>query len=62
MKLGSDVRTFDGETVIERTQLPNGILKIALTKPGHDDDRDSGFRHTYRIGKASFSIKKGIQI
>lgn len=60
-KLSADGRTFDGETVIERIELPDGILKIVTTKPGKDDNRDSTFRHVYLIGKKSFSIKKEVK-
>ena len=60
-KLSADGRTFDGETVIERIELPDGILKIVTTKTGKDDNRDSTFRHVYLIGKKSFSIKKEVK-
>jgi len=61
-KLSAEGRTFDGESVVERTKLPGGVLKIVTTKPGKDDNRDATFRHTYLIGKAAFSIKKEVRI
>jgi hypothetical protein len=62
VKLSADGRIFDGESVVERTKLPGGVLKIVTTKPGKDNNRDATFRHTYLIGKAAFSIKKEVRI
>lgn len=59
--LSEDGRTFDSETVTERTKLPDGTLKIVTTKNGKDDDRNATFRHTYLIGRSVFSIKKEVR-
>jgi hypothetical protein len=60
--LSSDGKTFDGETVIERTKLPDGTLRIVTSKPGKDDDRPATLRHTYLVGKKTFSIKKEVKL
>lgn len=61
VRLRRDGRTFDGETVIERTELEGGIVKIVTTKEGKDDNRDATVRHTYLIGRNSFSITKEVR-
>lgn len=61
VKLSSDGKTFDGENVIERTKLADGILRVVTSIKGKDDDRDATFRHTYLIGKKSFSIRKDVR-
>lgn len=61
VKLSSDGGTFDGERVVERTKLPDGVLRIVTTKPGKDDDRSATFRHTYLINKTAFSIRKDVR-
>jgi hypothetical protein len=47
--------------VVEKTFLPNDILKIVTQKEGMDNDKKAIFRHTYLIGKTSFSIKKEVK-
>ncbi len=61
VKLSLDGRTFNGEAVIESTRLPGGILRVVTTAPGKDDNRDATFRHTYLIGKKTFSIRKEVR-
>lgn len=61
VKLSLDGRTFDGESVIERTKLSGGILRVVTTGRGKDDNRDAVFRHTYLIGKKTFSIRKEVK-
>jgi hypothetical protein len=61
VKLSPDGRTLDGENVIERKKLANGVLRIVTVKAGKDDNRDAVFRHTYLISKSSFSIKKEVR-
>lgn len=60
--LSADGRTFDGEAVIERTKLPDGTLRIVTSKAGKDDNRDATFKHTYLIGKKSFSLRKEVKL
>ncbi len=59
--LSPDGRTYDGETVIEKTKLNGGILKIVTTQPGTDNDKKAFFRYTYLIASSSFSIKKEVR-
>ena len=61
VKLSADGKTFDGEMVVERINLPDGSLRIVTTKPGKDDNRDATFKHTYLIGKKSFSLRKDVK-
>ncbi|CAN5503236.1 hypothetical protein BH10ACI2_BH10ACI2_20660 [soil metagenome] len=61
VKLSPDGSVFDGENVVERVPLPDGVLKIVTTKSGKDDRRDSTFRHTYLISKSSFSMRKEVK-
>lgn len=62
VKLSPDGGSFDGETVIERTKLSNGVLRIVTSKPGKDDGRDATFRHTYLISRSSFSFRKEVKL
>ncbi|HRI03643.1 MAG TPA: hypothetical protein PLL77_07865 [Pyrinomonadaceae bacterium] len=62
VRLSPDGKTFDGETVIERTKLPDGTLRIVTSKPGKDDDRPATLRHTYLVSKKAFSIKKEVKL
>jgi lipopolysaccharide export LptBFGC system permease protein LptF len=61
VKISKDGKTFDDETVIERTKLPNGTLKIVTTKNGTDNDKPAVFRYIYLINKTTFSIKKEVK-
>lgn len=56
-----DGKIFDGETVIERTNLADKTLRIVTEKSGTDNDKKALFRFTYLIGKTNFSIKKEVQ-
>lgn len=59
--ISKDGSLFDGEKVIERTELGNQTLKIVTEKSGTDNDKNSLFRFTYLIGKNEFSIKKEVK-
>ena len=61
VKISKDGKTFDDETVAERTNLPNETLKIVTINNGIDNDKPAVFRHTYLINKKSFSIKKEVK-
>ena len=61
VKISEDGKTFDEETVVERTNLPNKTLKIVTTKNGMDNDKPAVLRHTYLLSKKSFSIKKEVK-
>lgn len=61
VKISKDGKTFDGETVVERTKLPNGTLKIVTIKNGTDNDKPAVFRYIYLINKKTFSIKKEVK-
>lgn len=61
VSLSLDGRTFNGEAVIESSKLPGGILRVVTTAPGRDDNRDATIRHTYLIGKRTFSIRKEVK-
>lgn len=61
VSLSLDGRTFNGEAVIESTKLPGGILRVVTTAPGKDDNRNATIRHTYLIGKRTFSIQKEVK-
>jgi hypothetical protein len=54
-------RIFADGTVIEKTLMPNGDVKIVTTKPGTDNKLKATFRYTYLISAKSFSIKKEVQ-
>jgi hypothetical protein len=61
IKLTADGTTFDGETVIERSELDSGVLRIVTEKTGKDNDRVALLRHTYLIGPSVFSIRKEVR-
>ena len=61
LKLGEGGSTFDGETVVERTSLDDGTLKLVTEKRGTDNERAALFRFTYLIGASSFSVKKEVR-
>lgn len=54
---------LDGELVMERKQMDDGNLQIVTEKEGIDgnDHRAARIRHTYLIGKNTFSIKKEVR-
>lgn len=62
IKLSLNGREIDGESVSERTELADGIVRIITTSRGIDNGKEATFRKTYLIGKESFSIKKEVQI
>lgn len=59
--LGRDGATLDGETVVERTSLEGGLLRVVTEKRGDDDERAALFRFTYLIGASSFSVRKEVR-
>lgn len=59
--LGRDGATLDGATVVERTSLGGGLLRVVTEKRGRDDDRAALIRYTYLIGAASFSVRKEVR-
>jgi hypothetical protein len=61
VKISKDGKTFDDETVVERTKLPNETLKIVTTKNGTDNDKPAVFRYIYLINKKTFSIRKEVK-
>ncbi len=61
VKIGKDGKTFDDETVVERTKLPDETLKIVTTKNGMDNNKPAVFRYIYLINKKTFSIKKEVK-
>lgn len=61
ISISKDGKTIDGETVIERTSLADGTLKIVTEKSGTDNDKKATFRFTYLINKTNFSIKKEVK-
>jgi hypothetical protein len=61
VKISKDGKVIDGETVVERTKLPNETLKIVTTKNGTDNVKPAVFRYIYLINKKTFSIKKEVK-
>jgi len=59
--ISKDGKIFDGETVIERTNLADKTLRIVTEKSGNDNDKKALFRFTYLLGKTNFSIKKEVK-
>jgi hypothetical protein len=59
--LAGDGATLGGETVVERSSLEGGLLRIVTEKRGADDDRPALFRYTYLIGASSFSVRKEVR-
>lgn len=62
LKLAANGSIFNSETVIERSKLPGGVLRIVTSKPGKDDNREAMFKHTYLISKNAFSIQKEVKL
>ena len=58
VKLDEGGTRLDGETVVERTSLDGGLLRIVTERRGTDNDKPALFRYTYLIGPSSFSVKK----
>jgi hypothetical protein len=61
VKISTDGKTIDDETVVERAKLQNETIKIVTTKNGTDNDKPAVFRYVYLINKKSFSIKKEVK-
>ncbi len=59
--LTGDGATLDGETVVERSSVEGGLLRIVTEKRGTDDDRAALFRYTYLVGASSFSVRKEVR-
>lgn len=59
--LAPDGSTLSGETVIERTTLPDHTLKLVTEKAGQDNDKPATFRYTYVLSATNFSIKKEVK-
>lgn len=62
VRLGADGRTFNDQTVIEKTRLANGVLKLVTTKPGTDNNKNALFRFTYLLDDTTFSIVKEVKV
>lgn len=60
--LAGDGATLDGETVVERSSVDGGLLRVVTEKRGTDDERAALFRYTYLIGASSFSIRKEVRL
>jgi hypothetical protein len=58
--VSADGRSIAGETVVERTMLPDGTLRLVTRQAGKDNDRDATFRFTYLIGASRVSIRKEV--
>lgn len=59
--ISKDGKMFDGEAVVERTNLADKTLRIVTEKSGPDNDKKALFRFTYLLSKTSFSIKKEVK-
>ncbi len=59
--VSKDGNVIDGETVIERTSLDGGTLRIVTEQSGKDNNKDALFRFTYLLGPSSFSLKKEVR-
>ena len=59
--VSKDGKMFDGEVVIERTNLTGKTVKIVTEKSGSDNDKKALFRFTYLLSKKSFSIRKEVK-
>ncbi len=59
--LSPDGRTFAGETVLERSQLPGGGTRIVTAEQGKDDNKPATLRYVYTITPGEFSITKFVK-
>ncbi len=59
--VSKDGKMFDGEMVIERTNLTGKTVKVVTEKSGSDNDKKALFRFTYLLSKKSFSIRKEVK-
>jgi len=58
--VSADGRSIGDETVVERTMLPDGTVRVVTWGMGRDNDRDATFRFTYLIGGSRVSIRKEV--
>lgn len=63
LNISADGKMINDEKVQSRTKLPNGNIEIVTTESGTDgnDDLPATFRHTYTLGKTTFTKKKEVQ-
>lgn len=59
--LSANGRTFAGETVVERAEIPGGGLRIITTEQGKDDNKPATLRYVYTITSREFSITKFVK-
>lgn len=59
--LGEGGTRIDEETVVERTSLDDGSVRVVTERRGQDNDREAVIRHMYLIGASSFSIRKEVR-
>jgi hypothetical protein len=60
--LTDDGKTFDGETVIQRAKLKDGVIRIVTSRAGKDNDKPCTIRHTYLVSKTEFSMRKDVRL
>jgi len=58
--LSADGRSLGEQSVVERTVLPDGTLRVVTRRAGTDDDRAATFCFTYLIGGSRASIRKEV--
>ena len=61
VKLTTDGTRINDENVVARENLDDGVLRLVTERLGKDNDRNALIRHTYLIGRSSFSIKKEVR-
>lgn len=62
LRLAADGKSLGDETIISRTRLHQGYIKIVTTMAGKDDGREAQFRFTYLFNKDSFERKKEVKL
>lgn len=60
LRLSADGRTLDDEAVVERSELPGGVVRVVTQKQGQDDGRPATLRHVYVLGAAQCSVEKRV--
>ena len=60
LRLSADGRTLDDEAVIERSELPGGVVRLVTQTDGEDDGRPATLRHVYLLGPTQCSIEKRV--
>ena len=58
MVLAGGGSVFDGEAVVERSELPGGAVRVVTEADGEDDHKPARFRHEYEMGPRACSIRK----